>query len=167
LQPGSPAEVNLRMHDWLADVGRDLARGYVLILDYGRPAELIYGPERSTSTLRAFRGHHVSSDFLAAVGHQDLTATIDLDALESGARAAGLDVLGRVRQAEFLLASGLDEAYVAAREQADADWDSALTLRAAVRRLLDPSGLGGYAVVVLGKEVDREPPLMGLAKSAV
>lgn len=167
LQPGSVADVNLHMLEWLAEIGRDLTRGYVLILDYGKPAELLYGPERPTSTLRAYRGQHVSSNVLGAVGHQDLTAHVDLDALELGARHAGLDVVGRARQAEFLLAAGLDEAYVAARAQADADWDSALTLRAAVRRLLDPSGLGGYAVVVLGKKVDREPPLMGLAKSAL
>jgi hypothetical protein len=31
-----------------------------------------------------------------------------------------------------------------------------------VRRLLDPGGLGGYAVVVLGKGVEPEPPLLGL-----
>jgi SAM-dependent MidA family methyltransferase len=72
-------------------------------------------------------------------------------------------VLGRVRQAEFLLGCGLDEAYVAARAEADKDWDSALNLRAAVRRLLDPQALGGYAAVVLGKDVERDPPLCGLA----
>src|SRR5206468_1918795 len=137
------AEVNLGMLDWLAEVGGDLERGFVLILDYGLSASELYGRERMTGTLRAFRGQHVSSAILGAVGHQDLTAHVDLDALEDGARAAGLEVLGRVRQAEFLLGCGLDEVYAAAREQADTDWDSALSVRAAVRRLLDPSAVGG------------------------
>jgi SAM-dependent MidA family methyltransferase len=166
LDTGHRADVNLAMLDWLAQVGHDLERGYALIMDYGRPAELMYGPERPTSTLRAFRGQHVSSDLYRGVGHQDLTADVDLDALERGAEAAGLAVLGRARQAEFLLACGLDEAYVAARAEADTDWDSALNLRAAVRRLLDPAGLGGYAVVVLGRGVEHEPPLRGLAPRA-
>jgi len=163
LDTGRRADVNLGMLEWLAEVARDLERGYVLMLDYGAPANVLYGPERITSTLRAFRGQHVSSDILGSVGHQDLTAHVDLDALADGARNAGLDVLGQVRQAEFLLGCGLDEAYVAARAEADNDWDSALNLRAAVRRLLDPQALGGYAAVVLGNGVEREPPLRGLA----
>jgi SAM-dependent MidA family methyltransferase len=165
LPQGRIAEVNLAMLDWLAEIGGDLERGYALILDYGAPAAELYGadhPERASGTLRAFRGQHVSSDVLGAVGHQDLTAHVDLDTLADGARDAGLEVLGRVRQAEFLLGCGLDEAYVAARAEADNDWDSALNLRAAVRRLLDPQALGGYAAVVLGKGVAREPPLIGL-----
>ena len=163
LDTGRRADVNLGMLEWLAEVARDLERGYVLMLDYGAPANVLYGPERITSTLRAFRGQHVSSDILGSVGHQDLTAHVDLDAVADGARNAGLDVLGQVRQAEFLLGCGLDEAYVAARAEADNDWDSALNLRAAVRRLLDPQALGGYAAVVLGNGVEREPPLRGLA----
>ena len=163
LDTGRRADVSLGILEWLAEVARDLKRGYVLMLDYGAPADVLYGPERNTSTLRAFRGQHVSSNMLGAVGHQDLTAHVDLDALADGARDAGLDVLGQVRQAEFLLGCGLDEAYVAARAVADNDWDSALNLRAAVRRLLDPQALGGYAAVVLGKGVEREPPLLGLA----
>ncbi|MEA2676445.1 MAG: hypothetical protein QOJ81_586, partial [Chloroflexota bacterium] len=83
---------------------------------------------------------------------------VDLDALEDGARAAGLEVIQRTRQAEFLLANGLDEAYRAARDAAHADWDSALTLRAAVGRLLDPRGMGGFAVEILGRDA---PALSG------
>jgi SAM-dependent MidA family methyltransferase len=167
LQAGQIAEVNLGMLDWLAEIGHDLERGYALILDYGAGAAELYGPGRRTGTLRAFRGHHVSSDIFGAVGHQDLTAHVDLDALEDGARDVGFELLGRVRQAEFLLGAGIEAEYAAEREQADADWDTALNLRAAIRRLLDPSGLGGFAVVILGKNVESEPPLQGLAKRAL
>lgn len=163
LPPGNVADVNLAMLEWLAEIGGDLERGYALIFDYGKPAEVLYGPERPTSTLRAFRGQHVSSDVLGGVGHQDLTAHVDLDALELGAAHAGLEVLGRVTQAEFLIGAGLEEAYAQARTDADEDWDTALNLRGAVRRLLDSSGLGGYAVIVLGKGVEKDPPLRGLA----
>ena len=151
LADGQRAEVNLQMHDWLDEIGRELQRGYVLIFDYGAPAAELYGADRHTGTLRAFRGQHVSSDLFAAVGHQDLTAHVDLDALEDGARRAKLEVIQRTRQAEFLLANGFEEVYAALRETADQDWDAATLLRSAVRRLLDPRGMGGFAVEILGR----------------
>ncbi len=158
LADGQRAEVNLAMLDWLAEVSRDLERGYVLIFDYGLAAADLYGPDRATGTMRAFRGQHVSSDVLGSVGHQDITAHVDLDALEDGARAVGLEVIARTRQAQFLLGNGLDEVYRALRDAAEADWDSALTLRAAVARLLDPQGMGGFAVEILGRDA---PALAG------
>ncbi|MEP7158474.1 MAG: SAM-dependent methyltransferase, partial [Chloroflexota bacterium] len=111
LAEGQRAEVNLAMLDWLVQVGRDLERGYVMIFDYGAPAAELYTAERNTGTLRAFRGQHVSSDLFGGVGHQDLTAHVDLDALEDGARGADLDVLERTGQAEFLIASGFEKVY--------------------------------------------------------
>ena len=153
LGAGQVAEVNLAMLDWIAQVGRELERGAALVLDYGAGAGDLYGASRPTGTVRAFRAQHVSSDALTAVGHQDITAHVDFDALERGARAAGLTVVDRSRQAEFLLANGLDEAYANARTEADQDWSEALALRAAVRRLIDTSGLGGYLVLTLGKGI--------------
>lgn len=156
LAEGQRAEVNLAMLDWLDEIGRDLERGYVLLFDYGAPAAELYGADRATGTLRAFRGQHVSSDLFAAVGHQDLTAHVDLDALEDGARRANLDVIQRTRQAEFLLANGFEQIYATLRETADLDWDAATLLRAAVKRLLDPRGLGGFAVEIFGRAVPAQ-----------
>jgi SAM-dependent MidA family methyltransferase len=153
LADGQRAEVNLAMLEWLAEIGRFLQRGYVLIFDYGLTASELYGPDRQTGTLRAFRGHHVSSDVLSSVGHQDITAHVDLDALANGARDCGLEVFQRTRQAEFLLGNGIEQVYAEARKTADEDWDAATQLRSAVARLLDPQGMGGFAVVVLGKGV--------------
>jgi SAM-dependent MidA family methyltransferase len=162
LPDGHCAEMSLAIGEWLREAAQDLERGYVLMFDYALPQADLYLPSRSEGTARAFRGHHVSSELLGAVGHQDLTAHVNLDALERDARAAGFDVLGIVRQSEFLLATGLDEEYAAARETADLDWESAVALRSAVQWLLDPRHLGGYRVVVLGKGVPNEPPLIGL-----
>jgi SAM-dependent MidA family methyltransferase len=153
LAEGQRAELNLAMLDWLEQVGRDLERGYILVFDYGAPASELYGPERHGGTLRAFRGQHVSSDPFGGVGHQDLTAHVDLDALEDGARDVGLDVLGRTRQAAFLIGSGLEQVYAELRETADQDWEAATALRSAVTRLLDPRGMGGFWVETLGRDV--------------
>ena len=159
---GQQIEVNLRMADWLAELAAQLDRGYVILVDYGLTRSELLSPRRAAGTIRAFRGHHVSGDVLSGVGRQDLTAHVDLDALDAVALAAGFQLLGRTNQAEFLMGCGFDEIYQRARAEADLDWDSALELRSAVRRLLDPAHLGSYAVVILGKDVEREPTLRGL-----
>jgi len=160
---GYRAEVNLRMSGWFADVAANLERGFVLVVDYGLPARELRSESRASGTARAFRGQHVSSDVLSGVGKTDITAHVDLDAVERHAREAGLAVLGRTTQANFLMGSGFEGAYHAARQEADRDWSAALELRSAVRRLLDPHHLGAYAVVVLGKDVAPAPPLRGLS----
>ena len=153
LGEGQVAEVNLAMLEWITHLGRELERGAALVLDYGAGAGELYGGSRSTGTVRAFRAQHVSSDALTGVGRQDITAHVDFDALERAGRLAGFGVVDRSRQAEFLLANGLDDAYADARTEADLDWHAALALRAAVRRLIDTSALGGYVVLTLGKGI--------------
>jgi len=162
LREGQNAEVNLEMLDWVAHVSATLERGAVIVLDYGARAPELYGEPRHSGTLRAFRSHHVSSDLLTAVGRQDLTAHIDLDALEGAAVAAGLDVIGTTTQAEFLVGCGLEELLEAERGAAGEDWEAHLEVRSSVARLLDPRHLGGYSVVVLARGIEREPPLRGL-----
>jgi len=147
------AEVSLGLLEWIDLVEAELERGFVVVIDYGADSAELYGATRMTGTLRAFAGHHVSSDVLHGVGRRDITAHVDFGALERAARGAGLEVLGQRRMSEFLLAAGLDDAYAAARATADEDWDSAATLRAAVRRMLDPAALGGYQVAILGKGI--------------
>ena len=160
----SRSKISLRTPEmWLSEVAASLDRGYVLLVDYGLPASELRSDSRASGTIRAFRGQHVSSDVLAGVGHQDLTAHVDLDALDAHARAVGLTPLGRTTQAEFLMGAGLEEVYAAAREEADTVWQSALDLRAAMRRLLDTQHMGSYAVVAYGKGVPIEPPLSGMS----
>jgi len=153
------------MLDWLDEVGADLAHGYALVIDYGAEPAALYGPARHSGTLRAFRDQHVSSDVLAGMGHQDLTAHIDIGALERGAGANGLELVGRTTQAEFLVGCGLEELLALERDRVADEWEQLRLLRAAVGRLLDPRALGGYAVVILGRGVadHHRPPLRGLA----
>jgi len=157
------AEVNLAMLDWIRDVSSNLGHGYVVVVDYGAAAQDLYGPTRPTGTIRAFRSQRVSGDVLSGVGERDITSHVDFDALERDARARGLDLAGRRRSNEFLLACGLDDAYQQARDQAAGDWDASMNLRSAIQRLLDPNALGGYLVSVMGKDAPVEPPLRGLA----
>ena len=156
------AEVNLAMLDWVAELSREIERGYVLVIDYGSGAMDLYGPSRPTGTIRAFAGQRVSSDVLSDPGSRDITSHVDFDAFERQARACDLEVAGRRRSNEFLIACGLDDTYRQARAAADSDWDAAVSLRSAIQRLLDPNALGGYMVGVLAKNAPTDPPLLGM-----
>jgi SAM-dependent MidA family methyltransferase len=158
------AEVNLAMLDWMRDVSASLDRGYLIVIDYGATAADLYGPSRPTGTIRAFSGQQVSADVLSGVGNRDITSHVDFDALEGEARARGLEVCGRRRSNEFLIACGLDDSYQRARAQADQDWDASMILRSAIQRLLDPNALGGYLVGVMAKDAPTEPPLLGFGE---
>jgi SAM-dependent MidA family methyltransferase len=160
---GQRTEVSLAIPTWLREAHTQLQRGYVLVFDYGLARAALRSHNRPNGTVRAFRGHHVSSDVLGGAGHRDITAHVDLDALAEDAIQAGFDFLGQADQARFLVSCGLEEAYGAAREVADNEFESALLLRSAMRRLLDPRQLGGYHVIALGKGVATEPPLRGFS----
>jgi len=162
LDEGQRAEVNLGLRTWATELAATVERGYVLVFDYALEPAALYAPERASGTVRAFAGHQVSGDVLGGVGLRDITATVDIDALEHEARAAGFEVVGRTTQAEFLMGCGLEGVLDRERERAGQDLAAWLLLRSSVARLLDPRQLGGYAVVVLSRDVDQPGPLRGL-----
>ena len=157
LAEGQPAEVRLADAGWMAGVAHDLERGYVLVVDYGAPAVELYDPlRRPAGTLLAFAGHRALGDVYADPGDRDLTAHVDVTALERAAAASGLDVLGRTTQAAFLLGCGLEEVFGRLRADPSLTPERYLVLRSAVRRLLDPRLLGGFFVLALGRGVPPE-----------
>lgn len=157
LADGQPAEVRLVDADWVAGVARDMERGYVLVIDYGAPAAELYDPaRRPAGTLLAYAGHRALDDVYTDPGDRDITAHVDVTALERAAAASGLEVLGRTSQAAFLLASGLEEVFGRLRADPSLTPERYLTLRSAVRRLLDPRLLGGFFVLALGRALPPE-----------
>ena len=61
---------------------------------------------RRDGTLRAYLRHTVHDDPYRHVGRQDLTAHVDVTAVEAAAQAAGLSHLGTTTQGEFLAGLG-------------------------------------------------------------
>ena len=58
LAPGQTAEICLRLDDWAVQVAASLERGFVLTVDYGRPASELYSPElRPRGTLTTYYQH--------------------------------------------------------------------------------------------------------------
>lgn len=163
LAEGQRAEICLAIDGWVADAAGSIDRGIVLVIDYGHPAADLYGPERREGRLRAYVGHTVHGDPYRHVGRQDLTAHVDLTAVERAAVAAGLDVLGSTTQAEFLAGLGLGGVLAAAALDPLGEPEPYLALRSAVVRLVDPRATGGFRVVLLGRGLPAGPLLAGLS----
>jgi SAM-dependent MidA family methyltransferase len=163
LAPGQQAEVDLAMGAWLDDLAASLKRGYVLVIDYGYPANELYTAERAGGTLRAYHAHTAHDDPFRFVGRQDLTAHVDFTTLARWADERGLETLALTTQAGFLVAAGLEHLFAAERDRSDLDAEAYLTLRASIARLLDPRALGGFRVLLLGRGVptDRLPTGFG------
>ena len=91
LADGQRAEICLALDGWVRGAAAGLARGLLLLIDYGYPAAELYDPvRRRDGTLRAYVRQRVHDDPYRHVGRQDLTAHVDVTAVERAAVAAGL-----------------------------------------------------------------------------
>jgi SAM-dependent MidA family methyltransferase len=102
--PVSPyeTEVNRGALNWVADVSRKLARGFVLAVDYGYPRDQFYASERSSGTLQSYAGHRTLPSPLQAVGEADITAHVDWTSVAERAEECGLTLHGFADQHHFI-----------------------------------------------------------------
>jgi SAM-dependent MidA family methyltransferase len=164
LDDGQRAEICLAVDGWVAAVAAGLARGVALFIDYGYPAPELYDPvRRRDGTLRAYLRHRVHDDPYVHVGRQDLTAHVDVTAVERAAAMAGMTHLGTTTQAEFLVGLGTQDLLQAIQADPATTLESYLAVRSALFRLLDPSATGRFRVIAFGREWPADgPPLRGL-----
>ena len=136
----------------------------LLLIDYGYPAAELYDPvRRGQGTLRAYLRHRVHDDPYLHVGRQDLTAHVDVTAVERAAAGAGLDHLGTTTQAEFLVGLGAEDLLRAIQADPATTMETYLEVRSAVIRLLDPGAMGRFRVMAFGRGWPAGAPLAGLA----
>lgn len=162
LVPGQHAEICLALDPWIAAAASGLARGLLLLIDYGHPAPALYDPDRG-SLLRAYLRHRVHDDPYRNVGRQDLTAHVDLTAVEHAMATAGLEHLGTTTQAEFLTGLGIGDLLVGLQSDPGGQLEGYLVARSALMRLLDPRATGRFSVLAYGRNLAAVPPLRGLA----
>ncbi|HEX5148962.1 MAG TPA: SAM-dependent methyltransferase [Candidatus Limnocylindrales bacterium] len=164
LGDGQRAEVCLVLDGWIARAGAGLRRGVLLLIDYGYPAHELYDPiRRGDGTLRAYLRQRVHADPYRHVGRQDLTAHVDITAVERAAAAAGLIHLGTTTQAEFLVGAGTGELLQAIQGDPATSLEDYLAVRSAVMRLLDPAAMGRFRVLGFAREWPDGPPPAGFA----
>lgn len=165
LADGQQAEICLALDGWVVQAAAELARGVLLLIDYGYPAAELYDPvRRRDGTLRAYVRHRVHDDPYVHVGRQDLTAHVDVDAVQRAATDAGLIHLGTTTQAEFLVGLGMDQRLREIQSDPATTMEGYLAVRSAVMRLLDPAAMGRFRVLGFGRDWPgggAAPPLVG------
>jgi SAM-dependent MidA family methyltransferase len=163
LSDGQQAEICLELDSWIATAAAGLARGIMLLIDYGDEARQLYDPiRRPAGTLLAYRGHRAHDRVLASIGRQDLTAHVDVTAVRSAARAAGLDHLATTTQGRFLAELGAGELLVELQGAGRASLGEYLTARSALVRMIDPAAMGSFKVMVFGRRLAAGVALRGL-----
>ena len=140
------SEVNPAAEALVATLGRRLASGALLIVDYGFPSREYYHAQRSDGTLVGHYRHRVHADPFLWPGLSDLTSHVDFTAIaEAGARA-GLEVKGFASQASFLLGCGILDLL---RDVGPPDSLEYLRAASEVQKLLAPSEMGELFKVLL------------------
>ena len=169
---GYRTEVNLAALNWLLQVESQLARGYILTIDYGYTAVSYYSAARREGTLQCYYRHSHHSDPFIHIGEQDITAHVDFTALEKQGDALGLQKMGFTQQGLFLMALGLgDRLAKLSQPTAPAKTATGQTIqkvmmrREALQQLISPMGLGNFGVLIQSKgltQTEIARPLKGL-----
>jgi SAM-dependent MidA family methyltransferase len=151
------SEIGLAAAGWVAEWGRRLKRGALLLLDYGLPRHEYYHPGRNGGTLRCHYRHRAHDELFSWPGLSDITAHVDFTAVAETGHGAGLDVLGYTSQASFLINLGLGELLAARRATNET---SGLRAAGAIQILISPNEMGElFKVVALGRGITE--PLRG------
>lgn len=154
------SEIGLVAASWVAEWGRRLAVGALLLIDYGLPRHEYYHPGRDRGTLRCHYRHRSHDDLFWWPGLSDITAHVDFTAVAEAGHGAGLDVLGYTGQANFLINCGLGERLTLRRTKDEA---SAVRAAGAVQTLISPNEMGElFKVIALGRGMAQ--PLRGFAR---
>ncbi len=148
------SELGEQAEAWVATVGGRLARGAMLLVDYGFPRREFYHPQRDLGTLRCHFRHRSHDDPFRWPGLQDITAHVDFTGIADAAARAGLDALGFASQARFLLDCGLLDACAAIPRDDLRAWTRETQ---AVQRLLSEAEMGElFKVIAFGRGVPDE-----------
>jgi len=162
LAAGQRAEICLATDPWVAGAAGGLATGLLLLVDYGHPAAALYdNRRRPRGTLAAYVSHRIHDDPYRAIGRQDLTAHVDVTAVEAAAGAAGMVHVATTTQGRFLAGLGAGDLLVALQSGPEADLASYLDAKASLVRMIDPAAMGGFAVMAFGRGLLEPARLRG------
>jgi SAM-dependent MidA family methyltransferase len=143
-------EVNLEALAWLRRMAATLSKGYVLTIDYGfTRAESVRFP---AGTLMGYRRHAAHEHVLEEPGVRDITAHVNLTALQESGAACGLVTERFETLAQTLLAVGEPDGFAAALGAGGATEE--LRRRMQVKTLL--FGMGETFRVLLQRKTEGE-----------
>ena len=165
LPEGYLTEVHPVAFGFMASLSRMLlnGKGAAILVDYGFPAHEYYHPQRSGGTVMCHYRHHAHPDPFYLPGLQDITAHVDFTAMALAAQDSGLEVLGYMNQASFLLGAGIADLLL---RTDPADSMRYLPQSNAVQKLLSPAEMGElFKVLVVGHGVALDPAIAAADRS--
>lgn len=125
--------------------------GAAILIDYGFPAHEYYLAQRTHGTLMCHYRHHAHDDPLYLPGLQDITAHVDFTAMARAAVTHGLDMLGYMSQAAFLIEAGIGDLLL---RTSPSDQMRYLPQANMVQKLTSPAEMGElFKVLVVGTNV--------------
>jgi len=155
LPNGYASEVCVAAPQWTADICGTLRDGAAFLFDYGTSRREYYAADRSGGWLRCHFRHHAHDNPLILQGIQDLTSWVDFTAVAEAAVDNGLDIVGFVPQAQFLIGGGLDKCLV---EFAELPTDAQLKLSAEIKLLTLPAEMGEHFKCLGLSRGNLQPP---------
>lgn len=132
---GFRVELGLAAVDWMDALSARLARGLILLVDYGLTWAGRFHPGRADGTLRTYSGHRMGTDPLEAPGDRDLTAHADFTSLARSALGHGWQLAGFCDQHHFLIGA-------AGNRLLDWERDGDIEAIRAFRSLIHPATMG-------------------------
>jgi len=109
LEEGQRAEVNLMALDWMELIGRILTKGFIITIDYGYEADILYSSPRRNGTLLCYYRHTWNENPYERIGLQDITSHVDFTSLTRKGEEVGLRRVGLTTQYHFLMGLGFME----------------------------------------------------------
>jgi SAM-dependent MidA family methyltransferase len=161
LPEGCCGEWQVDLEGWFAALAGTLARGVVLLADYGLPRRQLLHPDRMQGSLRCHYRHHAHGDPFLLPGLCDITAWVDFTAVAEAATQAGFGVAGFATQAGFLLGAGIEDELREAGAAIDATDPRYLELARGAQRLLLPGEMGEAVKFMLLTRPSDDPLLEG------
>lgn len=146
---GYRGPLNTKMNDWYKNMSDALSCGFVITIDYGFDREVFFSMEKSHRLLQTYYKHIDGSNPFQRIGSQDITAHVDFDTLKQSGHKYGFTECGYFSQAEWLNSMGLDHLL---RKMRTDGLENRKTINL-ISRLNDISGLGGFKVLIQGKNV--------------
>ncbi len=158
LPAGYRTEVNLRLGDWIRNMGGRLTEGFVLTIDYGYSARDYYGEDRNRGTFLCYYRHQVNEDPYRHIGEQDLTSHVNFSSLKKWGEASGLKTVGFCSQGTYLVSLGIDEVMKELCGVSSDAFDAAK-----IKSLVLPQGMGESHKVMIQYKGGGDPALRGFS----
>ena len=159
LMDGYTTEVCLAASGLVASLAGILQSGMLLMIDYGFSRDEYYHPQRNQGTLMCHYRHRAHGDPLVYLGLQDITAHVDFTRVAEAGVANGLELIGFVTQAQFLINAGITELLTSIPAEDSANY---LPLVASAQKLLSPAEMGDLFKVI-GFERNLDIPFIGFS----